>query len=193
MSNFTVPVGISNRHLHVSKDDLETLFGAGHELAVKKDLSQKGQYAAEETVTLVGPKGSIPGVRILGPCRKRTQVEVSRTDCFSLGINPPVRDSGDLDGSAPLRIVGPAGEIEIGCGGILAKRHVHMTHEEAQSLGLKDRDVVMVKAGGDRGLVFDEVLVRVHPTFVWEMHIDTDEANAACLKNGDVVTIIPKN
>ena len=193
MTTFTVPVGVSNRHLHVSQADLETLFGKGAQLTVKKDLSQKGQYAAEETVTLIGPKGSIANVRILGPGRKRTQVEVSRTDCFALGINPPVRDSGDLEGSASLKIQGPAGSVELEAGAILAKRHIHMTPEDAQQLGLKDRDVVMVKVDGDRALIFDEVLVRVDPTFSLEMHIDTDEANAACLNNGDTVSILLKN
>ncbi|OPZ62674.1 MAG: Phosphate propanoyltransferase [Firmicutes bacterium ADurb.Bin506] len=193
MSTFTVPVGISSRHLHVSQADLETLFGKGATLTVKKDLSQKGQYAAEQTVVISGPKGSFSKVRILGPCRKRTQVEVSRTDCFALGIDAPVRDSGDLEGSATLKIQGPAGEIEIPAGAIVAKRHIHMTPEEAAQLGVKDRDTVMVKTAGDRALVFDEVLARVDPTFTWEMHIDTDEANAASLKNGDLVTIILKD
>lgn len=193
MSTFTVPVGISSRHLHVSQADLDTLFGKGATLTVKKDLSQKGQYAAEETVTISGPKGSFCKVRILGPCRKRTQVEVSRTDCFVLGIDAPVRDSGDLEGSASIKIQGPAGELNLAAGAILAKRHIHMNPEEAAQLGVKDRDTIMVKADGDRALIFDEVLARVDPTFTWEMHIDTDEANAACLKNGDMVTIIRKD
>lgn len=193
MSENVVPVGVSNRHLHVTQDDLEALFGKGYQLTVKKDLSQKGQFAAEETVTLVGPKAAMANVRILGPCRRRTQVEVSRTDCFQLGLNPPVKDSGDLDGSASLKIVGPKGEITIPVGVILAKRHIHMTPEEAEKLGVRDGDIVMVQAPGERALVFDEVLVRVHPTFTWEMHLDTDEANAASLKNGSLVTIIKKN
>ncbi|MEA4882227.1 MAG: phosphate propanoyltransferase [Clostridia bacterium] len=190
MSDRLVPVGISSKHLHVSREDLATLFGPGHELTVKKDLSQKGQYAAEETVTLIGPKGSFTGIRILGPCRKQTQVELSRTDCFRLGITPPVRDSGDLAGSPSVRIVGPAGEVTIPCGVILAKRHIHMTPAEACELGVANGDIVMVRADGDRALTFDQVLIRVHDTFTWEMHLDTDEANAASLKNGDMVTII---
>ncbi|HON42161.1 MAG TPA: phosphate propanoyltransferase [Bacillota bacterium] len=193
MSDTVVPVGVSNRHLHVTQDDLEALFGKGYQLRVKKDLSQKGQFAAEETVTLVGPKAAMANVRILGPCRKRTQVEVSRTDCFQLGLNPPVKDSGDLDGSESIKIVGPKGEVTISTGVILAKRHIHMTPEEAEKLGVCDRDVVMVRAPGERALIFDEVLVRVHPTFTWEMHVDTDEANAASLKNGSLVTIIKKD
>lgn len=192
MSETVVPIGVSNRHLHVAQDDLEALFGKGYQLTVKKDLSQKGQFAAEETVTLVGPKAAMANVRILGPCRKRTQVEVSRTDCFQLGLNPPVRDSGDLDGSESIKIVGPQGEVTIPAGAILAKRHIHMTCEEAEKLGLRDRDTVMARTSGERALIFDEVLVRVHPTFTWEMHIDTDEANAASLKNGSLVTIIKK-
>ena len=192
MSETVVPIGVSNRHLHVAQDDLEALFGKGYQLTVKKDLSQKGQFAAEETVTLVGPKAAMANVRILGPCRKRTQVEVSRTDCFQLGLNPPVRDSGDLDGSESIKIVGPQGEVTIPAGAILAKRHIHMTCEEAEKLGLRDRDTVMARTSGERALIFDEVLVRVHPTFTWEMHIDTDEANAASLKNGSLVTIVKK-
>ena len=192
MSRDVVPVGVSSRHLHVTQDDLEALFGKGYQLRVKKDLSQRGQFAAEETVTLVGPKAAMANVRILGPCRKRTQVEVSRTDCFQLGLNPPVKDSGDLDGSESIKIVGPKGEVTIPAGVILAKRHIHMTPEEAEKLGVRDRDIVMVKTTGERALIFDEVLVRVHPTFTWEMHIDTDEANAACLKNGSLATIIKK-
>ncbi len=193
MSSNVVPVGVSNRHLHVTHNHLEALFGKDYQLSVKKDLSQKGQFAAQETVAIIGPKGSISNVRILGPCRKRTQVEVSRTDCFQLGLDAPVRDSGDLDGSPSIKIVGPKGEITIPVGVILAKRHIHMTPEEAEQLGVKDRDTVMVQVAGDRALVFDEVLVRVDPTFTWEMHIDTDEANAACLKNGALVTIIKRN
>ena len=192
MSETVVPIGVSNRHLHVAQDDLEALFGKGYQLTEKKDVSQKGQFAAEETVTLVGPKAAMANVRILGPCRKRTQVEVSRTDCFQLGLNPPVRDSGDLDGSESIKIVGPKGEVTIPAGAILAKRHIHMTCEEAEKLGLCDRDIVMARTSGERALIFDEVLVRVHPTFTWEMHIDTDEANAASLKNGSLVTIIKK-
>ena len=190
MSNFTVPVGISNRHIHVSNDDLITLFGEGATLTIKKDLSQKGQYAAEETVTIVGPKGKIAGVRILGPCRKQTQVEISRTDSFALGVAPPVRDSGNLVGSAALKVIGPKGEIDIPEGCIIAKRHIHMSLEDAENTGLKDKDIVSVRVDGERGIIFNEVLIRVNKDFSLEMHIDTDEANAAALKNGDVVTLL---
>ena len=190
MSNFTVPVGISNRHIHVSDDDLITLFGEGATLTIKKDLSQKGQYAAEETVTIVGSKGKIAGVRILGPCRKQTQVEISRTDSFALGVAPPVRDSGNLVGSAALKVIGPKGEIDIPEGCIIAKRHIHMSLEDAENTGLKDKDIVSVRVDGERGIIFNEVLIRVNKDFSLEMHIDTDEANAAALKNGDVVTLL---
>ena len=190
MSNFSVPVGISNRHIHVSNDDLITLFGEGATLTIKKDLSQKGQYAAEETVTIVGPKGKIAGVRILGPCRKQTQVEISRTDSFALGVTPPVRDSGNLAGSASLKVIGPKGEIDIPEGCIIAKRHIHMSLEDAENTGLKDKDIVSVRVDGERGIIFNEALIRVNKDFSLEMHIDTDEANAAALKNGDVVTLL---
>lgn len=190
MAKFAVPVGVSNRHLHLSQADLERLFGAGYQLTVKKDLSQKGQYAAEETVTLIGPKGSIPKVRVLGPVRKATQIEISATDSYALGIAAPVRDSGDVAGSPGIKIEGPKGVIEIPEGVIIAKRHVHLSPEDAERLGVKDKDIVKVEVGGERALVFGEVLARVHETFVYELHIDTDEANAAGLRNGDTAYII---
>jgi putative phosphotransacetylase len=193
MSLYEVPVGVSNRHLHLSRADLDTLFGEGYELTVRKDLSQRGQYASEETVDVVGPKGTISRVRVLGPVRKRTQVEISRTDSFKLGVQPPVRDSGDLDGSPGIKLIGPKAEITIPVGVIVAKRHIHMTPEEAERIGLKDKDIVMTKVNGARALIFDEVLVRVDDSYTWEFHIDTDEANAACLGNGDLVTIIKKS
>jgi putative phosphotransacetylase len=193
MSLYEVPVGVSNRHLHLSREDLDTLFGKGYELTVRKDLSQTGQYAAEETVDVVGPKGTPSRVRVLGPIRKQTQVEISITDSFKLGVKPPVKDSGDLSGSPGVKLVGPKAEITIPAGVIVAKRHIHMTPEEAERIGLRDKDIVMAKANGPRALVFDEVLVRVDKSFTWEFHIDTDEANAAALGNGDVVTIVKKS
>ncbi len=185
-----VVVGVSNRHLHLSQADLETLFGTGHQLTPLKELGQPGQYAADEVVTIVGPKGSIDKVRVLGPVRSRTQVEVSMTDAYRLGIKPPVRESGDLAGSAPLTIVGPAGQVEIQDGAILAWRHIHMHTSDAEAFGLKDKDMVSVRIDGDRALVLENVIVRVRDDFALEMHIDTDEANAAMLKNGQQVTII---
>lgn len=193
MSLYEVPVGVSNRHLHLSREDLDTLFGKGYELTVKKDLSQTGQYASEETVDVVGPKSTLSRVRVLGPVRKRTQVEVSVTDSFKLGVKPPVKDSGDLSGSPGVKLVGPKAEITIPTGVIIAKRHIHMTPEEAERIGLQDKDIVTAKVDGPRALVFDEVLVRVDESFTWEFHIDTDEANAAGLANGDVVTIVKKS
>ncbi|HNZ09378.1 MAG TPA: phosphate propanoyltransferase [Bacillota bacterium] len=190
MSELKVPVGISNRHLHLSEADLHKLFGEGASLTVKKDLSQKGQFACEEVVNLIGPKGSLNNVRILGPTRKQTQVEVSNTDARTLGLEAPVRDSGDLKESTPIKIVGPKGELSLTEGCIVAKRHVHMNEEDAAKYGLKDRQIVKVGVKGSRGLVFDEVLIRVHPTFVLEMHLDTDEANACGLKNGELVSVL---
>ncbi len=184
-----VPVGISNRHVHLSPEHLETLFGQGYELTVKKELSQTGQFAAEETVTIEGPKGSIANVRILGPTRSQTQVEVSRTDSFRLGINPPVRDSGSLEGSAPIKITGPKGSIELEEGAIIAHRHIHMDEATAERFGVKDKDIVSVVVDGVRGVVFRNVLIRVRSDFVLDMHIDTDEANAAGLANGDLVKV----
>ena len=184
-----VPVGISNRHLHLSQQDLYTLFGAGYELTPLKDLSQTGQYAAEETVTLVTKKSSIQNVRILGPVRPETQVEISKTDAFALGIKPPVRDSGSIDNSESLVLIGPKGAAMLEKGVILALRHIHMNEEDAAGLGLKDKDTVSVKTSGERGVVFENVLVRVRKDFVLEMHIDTDEANAADLSNGQKVQI----
>lgn len=186
-----VPTGISNRHVHLSKEDLEALFGKGYELTPIKDLGQPGQYAAQECVTIVGPKGAMERVRVLGPVRSKTQVEISRTDAFKLGINPPVRDSGDLDGTPGIVIVGPNGAVIKSEGVMLAKRHIHMTPEDAEGYGLKDKDIVRVLVDtGDRKLIFGDVLVRVNPKYALEFHVDTDEGNAALLKNGDPVWII---
>lgn len=184
-----VPVGISNRHIHLSQQDLETLFGPGYALTVRNDLSQTGQYAAEETVTIEGPKSSMTNVRILGPTRKETQIEISRTDSFALGLKPPVRDSGFLKDSPGITVVGPKGKISLDQGVILAQRHIHMTEADAESFGVKDKDFVSVRVGGERGVTFDNVLVRVRNDFVLEMHIDTDEANAAMLGNGHIVEV----
>ncbi|NLY91687.1 MAG: phosphate propanoyltransferase [Firmicutes bacterium] len=187
-----VPVGVSNRHVHLTQEDLETLFGTGYHLTVKKELSQPGQFAAEETVNLIGPKRSIPNVRILGPVRPQTQVEISLTDSFTLGVTAPVRDSGNLKDTPGIIIEGPKGRIEIKEGVIVAQRHLHLHDSEAEELGLKDQDYIQVKADGIRGLIFDQVLVRVGPKYKKDLHLDIDEANAAGLKNGDLVTIIKK-
>ncbi len=172
-------VETSARHLHVTQEDLEILFGAGHQLTPKKDLSQPGQYAADEKVTVKGPKGELK-MTILGPVRKATQVEVSLTDARTLGLMPPVRESGDIAQSAPCRLVGPHGEVTLEQGVIIAKRHIHATPEDAVKLGVRDKDVVMVKVENQsRSLIFGDTVVRVHPTYALAMHIDTDESNAA--------------
>ncbi len=185
-----IPVGISNRHVHLSSHDLEILFGRNATLTKFKDLSQPGQFASAEKVTLVGPKGVIENVRILGPTRNRTQVEISVSDCFKLGIKAPIRDSGELAGSAGLTLVGPAGSVTVPEGCIIAARHIHMHPKDAARFNVKDGDRINVQAGGSRGVVFCEVMVRVNENYNLEMHVDMDEANAASLKNGDFVKIV---
>ena len=185
-----IPIGISNRHVHLSKADLDTLFGQGFQLSVMKELSQPGQYASEQKVILVGPSGVIENVRILGPVRDKTQVEVSLSDCFKLGIKAPLRDSGDLEGSSRITLVGSNGSVTISEGTIIAARHIHMHTEDANKFQVVDKDRVCVKVQGPRGLIFDEVLVRVSEKYRLEMHVDLDEANAAGLGNGDSVELI---
>ncbi len=177
-----VPVGISNRHVHICQKDLEILFGQ-KELTVMKPLFQPDQFAAEEKVTLVGPKRSIEGVRILGQMRDYTQVEISRTDSYYLGVEPALRDSGDLDGTPGITIRGPKGEITLDKGVIIARRHIHMTEEDAKEFGVKDKDRVNVLVEGERPVVFSDVLVRVNNEYALEMHIDTDEANSGFVVN----------
>ena len=175
--NFIVET--SARHVHVSQEDLEILFGKGYELTKKKDLSQPGQYACNEKVTIVGSKKEMDA-SILGPVRPASQVEISLTDARSIGVDAPVRESGDVAGSGACRLVGPCGEVELKEGVIAAKRHIHATPEDAEKLGVKDKDVVSVKIDTDgRSLVFGDVVVRVSPKFALAMHIDTDESNAA--------------
>ncbi len=176
-----VLVETSARHVHLTEEHIEALFGKGATLTHKKDLSQPGQFACEERVTLVGPKKSIPNVIILGPARSATQVEVSFTDARTLGVDAPVRESGDIAGSAGCKIVGPAGEIEITEGVIVAKRHIHLTPADAEAFGVSDKQVVSVKIeSADRSTIYGDVVCRVSPKFAAAMHIDTDEANAAC-------------
>lgn len=183
-------VGVSNRHMHVSKADLECLFGKGYELTKWKDLKQPGQFAAKETVTIVGPKGAIEKVRILGPVRNRTQVEISKTDSFTLGIKAPIRESGNIKDTPGVMIKGPKQSIRLHEGVIIAKRHIHMSPSFAKQHGFHDKELVKVQFNGERGLVFNEVLLRVSEKFVNEMHIDTDEANAGNIGNGDVGIIL---
>lgn len=174
-----IPIGVSNRHVHLSKADLEVLFGQDYELSRQKELSQPGQYACAETVNLAGPKGCIEQVRILGPVRSQTQVEVLRSDAFRLGVKAPVRESGNLKGSEGITLIGPKGSVRLTEGVITAQRHIHMTTEDAACFDVADGQLVTLKVGGPRGLVFDQVLVRVNPNFRLECHIDMDEANAA--------------
>ena len=190
MSNKKIPIALSNRHLHISREHLDILFGKGYELTKLKDLKQPGQYAAEEKVDLEGPKGIIKGVRILGPVRKTTQIEISFADSFVIGVTPPIRDSGDLKGSASARITGPVGSVEINEGIIAAARHIHMTPEDAAQWGLKDKDTVNVRTGGQRSLIFENVLVRVNPEYKLEMHVDMEEGNSAGVKNNDEVEVV---
>lgn len=172
-------VETSARHVHVTQEDLETLFGKGHELTKKKDLSQPGQFACEEKVTIVGSKKEMKA-SILGPVRPETQVELSLTDARSIGVDAPIRESGDVAGSGACKLVGPAGEVDLKEGVIAAKRHIHATPEDAEKLGVKDKDVVSVKIDTEgRSLVFGDVVVRVSPKYALAMHIDTDESNAA--------------
>lgn len=174
-----VLIETSARHVHLSAKDLETLFGKGALLTPTKDLSQPGQFACKERVTLVGPKRTIQNVIILGPVRPETQVEVSYTDSRTLGINAPLRESGDTAGSAGCKIVGPAGEIDISEGVIIAKRHLHITPEDAEASSLVDKQIIKVRIDSERTTAFDDVVVRVSPKFATAVHIDTDEANAA--------------
>lgn len=189
----TVPVGISNRHVHLSREDLDTLFGAGYELTPMKDLSQPGQYAAKELVTIVGPSlRPIENVRVLGPIRKSSQVEISRTDSFVLKVKPPVRESGDIKGSSPITVIGPKGAVVLREGCIIANRHIHMSTEEARAFGVSDGEYVDVMADGERPARLLSVQVRANDAFRLEMHVDTDDANAVGLKNGSRVKIIKR-
>ena len=187
-----VVVEISARHVHVSQADLETLFGKGYELTVKKMLSQPGQYACEERVRVVGTKSEFPAVSILGPVRPETQVELSLTDARSIGVTAPVRESGDLEGSGTCKLVGPAGEVELTKGVVAAKRHIHATVKDAEEMGLENGEIVSVEipTANDRALTFGDVVVRVSDSYALAMHIDTDEANAAGMKPNTIGRII---
>jgi len=187
-----VPIGVSGRHVHICQAHLDVLFGPGHHLTPLRDLTQPGQYACQETVTLRSAQGEIPNVRILGPVRAETQVELALTDTFRLKLDMPipVRMSGDIKGSPGVRIVGPAGEVTIEAGVIIAQRHVHMTPQFAQEFGYVDKQVVAVLCPGPRQVVFGNVVVRVREDFDLDFHIDTDEANAAWVKSGDIGYIL---
>ncbi len=186
-----VLVETSARHVHVTREALDILFGEGYELTNKKNLSQPGQFACEEKVTVIGAKGQLKA-SILGPIRPACQVELSLTDARSIGADAPVRESGDIEGSGACKLVGPNGEVELDCGVIAAKRHIHATPEDAAKYGLQDKQVVKVKVDsvGGRSLIFDDVVVRVSPKFALAMHIDTDESNAVIPGNGNMGEII---
>ena len=189
-NGFMVPVGVSARHIHLTQEHVEALFGPGYQLTKKKEL-MGGQYACNETVTIVGLKlRAIENVRILGPVRKASQVEVSATDAVKLGVKAPIRESGKLKGSAPIAIVGPKGAIYLKEGCIIAMRHIHMSPADAKAAGVHDGDIVSVKADNERGTIFNHVKIRVDDSFTLEMHIDTDEANACKIATGATVTII---
>ncbi|TDF98148.1 phosphate propanoyltransferase [Paenibacillus piri] len=185
-----VPIGVSARHIHLSERHIEQLFGSGYELKVLKELSQPGQYAAAETVAVAGPKGRFDKVRILGPARGKTQLEISRTDAFVVGLNPPVRESGKTEGTPGVQIIGPAGEVTVDEGVIVAARHIHFHTSDAERWGIKDKQLLTVKVSGERALIFEQVLARVSDQYALDMHIDTDEANAAGVKTGDMAEIL---
>ncbi len=187
---YQVPVGVSARHIHLTQEHVEALFGEGYHLTKKKDL-MGGQYACNETVTIVGLKlRAIENVRVLGPVRKASQLEISATDAMKLGIAAPVRESGNVAGSAPVAVAGPKGIIYLKEGCIIAMRHIHMSPTDASAAGVSDGDIVSVKADNERGTIFNQVKIRVDDSFTLEMHIDTDEANAGRIKTGDMVTIV---
>ncbi len=187
-----VPVGISARHIHLTQEDLARLFGYGYELTVKKELSQPGQFAAEETLDIIGPKGTLKHVRILGPLRSRTQIELSQTDLRTIGLKAPVRSSGDTDGTPGVTLAGPQGTITTQDGVIIADRHVHLSLDEARGFGLKDGDYVTIRIDGVKRGTMGHVLVRASDKFRKDFHIDTDDANAFQLQQGQMVEIIDR-
>jgi len=174
-----IKIEISARHVHLTQHDLEQLFGDGYQLTPEKELSQPGQFASSEVLTLVGPKRQLENVRVLGPCRNLTQIEISKTDSYALGITAPIRLSGKIIGSGALKLVGPKGELELKEGAIVAKRHIHMNPTQAQKLGVTNSQNVKVEIEGQRAMIFDQVEIRIDENFDLAMHIDTDEANAA--------------
>ena len=180
MSGNMVEIEGSGKHCHVTRETLDILYGKGFELEVKKMLSQPGQYVTPQKVTLSGPRGT-SDISIIGPCRKVDQVELSFTDARALGFDPPIRESGDVAGSSACKLAGPNGEVEISEGVIIAKRHVHLTSEDGERFGIKDKQIVKLKFGGERALVFDEVVARVGPTHATFVHLDYDEINAAAI------------
>lgn len=190
MEEVQIPLGVSNRHLHLCREDMDILFGKGSELNKLKDLRQPGQYAAEETVAIRGPKGELQNVRVLGPLRSKTQFEMSVTDSFAVGLKAMVRESGKIDGTPGFEIIGPCGSVQKKEGAIVAMRHIHLSPEAAERLGVKDKQIVKTEVGSVRKTIFDDVLIRVSSSYLPEMHLDMDEANACLGKNGDLVKIV---
>ncbi|MEQ7049729.1 phosphate propanoyltransferase [Paenibacillaceae sp. P-4] len=186
----SIPLGISNRHVHLSQADVETLFGSGYTLSKMRDLSQPGQYACNETVTVCGPKGAIEKVRVLGPVRKQTQVEIMRGDCFKLGVKAPVRLSGELEGTPGVTLVGSKGSVYITCGLMVAQRHIHMTPNDALFFGVTDGEMVSIQFDDHRGGEYNQVAIRVSSDAALDCHIDVEEANAMDLTSASVVKII---
>lgn len=185
-----LPIALSNRHLHLSRKDLDILFGEGYQLTPTKDLSQPGQFACDEKVDIVGPKGTIKGMRVLGPERKETQIEISFADARALGIPGIVKESGDLENTPGVKVVGPKGEVELSKGAMVAARHIHMTPEDAEKYNVSDKEIVNIETFGDRSIIFKNVIVRVSPSYALEMHVDIEEGNAGAIKNGDLVELI---
>lgn len=185
-----IPVGVSNHHIHLSQADLEALFGVGYELTPIKDLSQPGQFACKETVTIVGPKGAIEKIRVLGPVRSKTQIEILTSDSFKLGVKAPAKLSGDLAGTPGITIVGPKGSVQTSEGLIVAQRHIHMTPAQAAAYGVVDGQIVSLQVDGPRGGCFSNVAIRATDTSALECHLDNDEANAMDLSGKSTVTII---
>jgi len=189
LSGFKIVIEGSGKHCHVCRETLDILFGEGFELEVKKMLTQPGQFATPQKITVVGPRRSAD-VSIIGPCRKADQVELSLTDATSLGFKAPIRESGDLKGSPGCKLIGPKGEVEISEGVVIAKRHIHLTPEDAEKFGLVDKQIIKVKIDGERALIFDEVVARVSPEYATYMHVDYDELNAAAATGPDPIGVI---
>ncbi len=189
VEKYAIPVGVSNRHVHLSKKDLSILFGEEYELTRKNDLKQPGQFAANETITIRGPKGEFQNVRILGPLRKESQIEISLTDSFRLGIKAPIRESGHLQGTPGLELVGPKGSVSVDKGTIVALRHIHMTPADARRMNVSNGEYVDVRIYGERSATMSNVIVRVSDDYRLEMHLDIDEANSVCIKNGDIAIL----
>ena len=187
-----IPIGISNRHIHLSRSDLDICFGESYELTPIKDLNQPGQYACKETMTICGPKGAIEKVRVLGPVREKTQVEILAKDNFTLGINAPLRISGDISSSEGLTLIGPKGSVQLKEGTIIAKRHIHMTKDDAKKHGVDDGQIVSIQIEGERGGIYDNVIIRSNDNSATECHLDMEEANALGITSDSKLRIIKK-